>query len=111
MPGEIKDRLIRLNSLETIRNQVRLTPQTGTAGQPRRDQFKLTAAAGYRMVINLALPDHPDSIGDEGRLVTGPDMNYLRLPEILRRPTALASTSFAHWWMRNRGVNCLTIAS
>jgi len=69
-----------LNSLESIRNYVRLTPEIGTAGQPRRDQFEPIVNAGFETVINLALPTHPDSIDDEGRLVTELGMNYLHLP-------------------------------
>lgn len=80
--------MIRLNSLETIRNYVRLTPEVGTAGQPRRDQFKLIADAGFGTVINLALPDHPDSIDAEGRLVTALEMNYLHLPVPFAAPNA-----------------------
>jgi len=69
-----------LNSLETIRNYVRLTPEIGTAGQPRRDQFATIAAAGFEGVINLAMPDHADSIADEGALVTSLGMTYCHLP-------------------------------
>ncbi len=77
-----------MNSLASIRNYVRLTPEVGTAGQPRRDQFKLIADAGFATVINLALPDHPDSIDDEARLVTALGMNYLHLPVPYDAPNA-----------------------
>ncbi|MCP4389056.1 MAG: phosphatase [Gammaproteobacteria bacterium] len=69
-----------MSSLETIRNYVRLTPEIATAGQLRRDQFKLISEAGFETVINIAMPDHSDSIDDEGRLVTELGMNYLHLP-------------------------------
>ena len=69
-----------LNSLESIRNYVRLTPGIGTAGQPRREQFETIAAAGFDSVINLAMPDHPDSLDDEGALVSGLGMTYYHLP-------------------------------
>ncbi len=68
------------NSLDAIRNFVALTPAIGTAGQPRADQFEAIAAAGYETVINLAMPDHPDSIDDEGGRVTGLGMTYIHLP-------------------------------
>jgi len=77
-----------LNSLESIRNYVRLTAEIGTAGQPCRDQFKCIADAGFETVINLALPDHPESIDDEGRLVTELGMNYLHLPVPFDAPKA-----------------------
>jgi protein tyrosine phosphatase (PTP) superfamily phosphohydrolase (DUF442 family) len=72
--------VIGLSSLEDIRDYVRLTPEIGTAGQPRRDQFDAIAAAGFAGVINLAMPDHPDSLADEGKLVTGLGMCYCHLP-------------------------------
>ena len=69
-----------MNSLEAIRNFVQLTPRIGTAGQPTEEQFKAIADAGYRTVLNIAMPDHPDSIDHEGRLVTELGMNYFHLP-------------------------------
>ena len=74
------------NSLEAIRNFVQLTPEIGTAGQPRRDQFEQIAAAGYITVINLAMPDHTDAIADEGSLVTALGMTYCHLPVPFDRP-------------------------
>ncbi len=76
------------NSLESIRNYVRLTPTIGTAGQPMRDQFDCIAAAGFDDVINLALPDHPDSLDDEGSLVTRLGMRYFHLPVPFDAPSA-----------------------
>jgi protein tyrosine phosphatase (PTP) superfamily phosphohydrolase (DUF442 family) len=69
-----------LISLDSIRNYVRLTKQIGTAGQPRREQFGAIAAAGFDSVINLAMPDHPDSLDDEGALVSSLGMTYCHLP-------------------------------
>ncbi|UCH39173.1 MAG: protein tyrosine phosphatase family protein [Gammaproteobacteria bacterium] len=76
-----------MNSLEAIRNYVRLAPEFGTAGQPRREQFKPVADAGFVSVVNLAMPDHADSIDDEGRLVTELGMNYFHLPVPFAQPT------------------------
>ena len=72
--------MTRLSSLEEIRNYIRLTPEIGTAGQPRREQFDTIARAGFCAVINLAMPDHPDSLADEGSLVAGLGMTYCHLP-------------------------------
>jgi protein tyrosine phosphatase (PTP) superfamily phosphohydrolase (DUF442 family) len=69
-----------LNSLESIRNYVRLTAEIATAGQPKREQFAAIAAAGFDSVINLAMPDHPDSLEDEGALVSSLGMTYCQLP-------------------------------
>lgn len=77
-----------LNSLDAIRNFVQLTPRIGTAGQPSENQFQLIADAGYKTVINIAMPDHPDSIDHEGKLVTELGMNYLHLPVPFDQPKA-----------------------
>jgi len=60
-----------------------------TAGQPRREQFPLIAEAGFDSVINLALPQHPDSLADEGALVTGLGMCYCHLPVPFDAPAPL----------------------
>lgn len=79
---------ITLNSIEAIRNFVQLTPQIGTAGQPHTDQFQLIADASFATVINIAMPDHPDSIDNEGKLVTELGMNYFHLPVPFDTPQA-----------------------
>ncbi len=76
------------SSLESIRNYIRLTPTIGTAGQPTREQFDAIAAAGYEVVINLALPDHPDSLDDEGSLVTRLGLSYFHRPVPFDAPRA-----------------------
>lgn len=77
-----------LNSIESIRNYVRLTPNIGTAGQPREEQFIAIAEEGFATVINIAMPDHPDSIDHEGRLVSELDMLYIHLPVPFEAPRA-----------------------
>lgn len=77
-----------MSSLESIRNFIQLTPRIGTAGQPGADQFEVIAGAGFDSVINIAMPDHPDSIDHEGRLVTELGMNYLHLPVPFDAPSA-----------------------
>jgi protein tyrosine phosphatase (PTP) superfamily phosphohydrolase (DUF442 family) len=66
--------------MNTIRNFVQLTKNFGTAGQPHEKQFDVIASSGYQHVINLAMPDHPDSIPYEGSLVTSLGMNYIHIP-------------------------------
>ncbi len=69
-----------MNSIESIRNFVQLTPAIGTAGQPQTGQFQIIADAGFETVINIAMPDHADSIDDEGWRVTELGMNYFHIP-------------------------------
>jgi len=77
-----------LSSLESIRNYARLAADIGTAGQPRPGQFRLIADAGFETVINIAMPDHSDSIAKEGKLVTELGMNYFHLPVAFDKPRA-----------------------
>ena len=73
--------------LTSIRNFVAIDERIGTAGQPTREQFALIAEAGYSCVINLAMPDHRESIHDEGTLVTALGMSYIHLPVPFDAPT------------------------
>jgi protein tyrosine phosphatase (PTP) superfamily phosphohydrolase (DUF442 family) len=66
--------------LESIRNFVQLTSNIGTAGQPQADQIKDIADAGYQAVINIAMPNHPDSFDNEDALVTSLGMHYYHIP-------------------------------
>jgi protein tyrosine phosphatase (PTP) superfamily phosphohydrolase (DUF442 family) len=100
-----------LSSLESIRNYVRLTPEIGTAGQPRREQFASVAESGFEFVINLAMPDHADSIADEGALVTGLGMTYCHLPVPFDAPTPAHLRQFCAllqaWPEHNLFVHCI----
>lgn len=73
--------------IEKIRNFVQLTSSIGTAGQPDADQFQHIADSGCQAVINLAMPDHKDSLDDEGALVTGLGMSYFHIPVPFDAPT------------------------
>jgi len=68
------------SNMEEIRNFVQLTENFATAGQPTVAQFPMIAENGYRHVINLAMPDHPDSLSNEGELVTSSGMSYIHIP-------------------------------
>ena len=39
----------------------------------------MIADAGYKIVINLAMPDHQGSLSDEGKLATKLGMNYINI--------------------------------
>jgi protein tyrosine phosphatase (PTP) superfamily phosphohydrolase (DUF442 family) len=73
--------------MERIRNFVQLTDNFGTAGQPSADQFPIIAENGYRHVINIGMPDHPDALANEGELVSVLGMNYVHIPVPFDNPT------------------------
>ncbi len=81
--------------LEQIFNFVQLTPDVGTAGQPKAEQFADIAAAGYRAVVNLAMPDSDNALADEGALVSSNGMSYVHLPVDFAAPTAEQVRRFA----------------
>lgn len=76
-----------MSNLSEIKNFVALTPDVGTSGQPRREQFETIAAAGYRAVVNLALPESDHAIADEGSVVTALGMSYFHIPVRFDAPT------------------------
>ncbi len=80
--------IISLNpNMERIRNFVQLTENFGTAGQPTSDQFPIIAENGYQHVINIGMPDHPDALSNEGKLVSALGMNYIHIPVPFDSPT------------------------
>jgi protein tyrosine phosphatase (PTP) superfamily phosphohydrolase (DUF442 family) len=76
-----------MSELQQITNFVQITDAVGTSGQPKRDQFKAIADAGFRAVVNLALPTSDHAIADEGSVVTGLGMSYVHIPVDFKRPT------------------------
>lgn len=81
--------------LEQIYNFVQLTPTVGTAGQPKAEQFADVAAAGYRAVVNLAMPDSENALPNEGALVSASGMIYIHLPVDFAAPAAEHLRRFA----------------
>ncbi len=74
--------------MESIRNYIQLSPNIATSGQPTEKQFRKIAKAGYASVINLAMPNHSDSIDNEGQLVTELGMAYFHIPVPFDNPTS-----------------------
>ena len=64
------------------------TPRIGTAGHPKPEDFLGIAAAGYQVIINLAMHDADDAIAEEGSLVSKAGMSYFHLPVPWEAPTA-----------------------
>ena len=73
-------------SVEQIQGFLQIDDHLGTAGQPFQDQFPVISDAGYRVVINLALPDSWDELPDEAQTVTGLGMEYIYIPVVWESP-------------------------
>ena len=70
-----------------INNRFQITPSICTSGQPTYVQFEEIASDGYECVINLAMPDHEQSIPSEGSIVSSFGMTYIHLPVPFDAPT------------------------
>lgn len=73
--------------VENILNFVQLTPRVATSGQPKADEFHAIAAAGYRAVINLALPTSDNAVAGEAEIVTKLGLGYFQIPVRWEAPT------------------------
>jgi protein tyrosine phosphatase (PTP) superfamily phosphohydrolase (DUF442 family) len=72
--------------LANILNYLPVSPTLGTSGQPTRDQFPPIAAAGYQVLVNLALPSSDGALADEGAIATRLGMAYVHIPVVWERP-------------------------
>jgi protein tyrosine phosphatase (PTP) superfamily phosphohydrolase (DUF442 family) len=75
----------RVTSL--VRTYVEISDRLGTGGQPKHVAFAALAAAGYQVVINLAMPHSEEAVPNEDWLVTEQGMSYVHLPVPWEKPT------------------------
>ena len=66
--------------IESIQNYFPLPLSIGTSGQPTTEQFKDIQAAGFDVVVNLAMPDSDNALTNEGALVSENGMTYVHIP-------------------------------
>ncbi|MER2599790.1 MAG: protein tyrosine phosphatase family protein [Caldilineales bacterium] len=77
----------RQEILAALLNARQVSPVLLTAGQPGREDFAALHAAGYEVVINLALPTSPGALPDEADLAAAHDLHYIALPVVWEAPT------------------------
>ena len=73
-------------ALDDIRAFLLLPDGTATSGMPRAEHFREIADAGFRTVINLALPTSDDALPNEADLVTRAGMSYVHIPVLFDAP-------------------------
>ena len=74
--------------LASIYNYRQLGPRLAASGQPDEEELAAIAAAGYDLVLNIALHDDPAySLPDEAGTVRGLGMRYLHIPVRFDAPT------------------------
>jgi len=75
-------------NLSGIYNFRAIGNKLGTAGQPTEAQFQLVRRAGFKAVINLALPTSDNAIPNAGSVVTGLGMSYVHIPVDFKAPAS-----------------------
>jgi protein tyrosine phosphatase (PTP) superfamily phosphohydrolase (DUF442 family) len=74
-------------TLNEIHSFVQISEKIATAGQPTVEQFAEIKAAGYEVVVNLAMPNSTNAIANEKELVETQGMEYVYLPVVWEEPT------------------------
>jgi protein tyrosine phosphatase (PTP) superfamily phosphohydrolase (DUF442 family) len=92
------------DTLRDITNYRAAAADLGTSGQPTERQLASIAAAGFSVVINLALHDHPRySLPDEAASVKSLGMEYVHIPVEFAAPTEDDLKAFLDAMDRHRG--------
>lgn len=89
--------------IEEIYHYLRLDERIATAGQPTTEQIREIAAAGYDVVINLALSSSDDALPDEAGDVRRAGMEHVHIPVAWERPTRADLERFFDVMDANRG--------
>ncbi len=80
--------------LSDIFNFMAVSDRLGTAGQPTAEQFDAVKAAGYNVVINLAMGNTPRDLPNEAQLLAAHGIPYIHIPVVFEQPTAADLTRF-----------------
>lgn len=75
-----------MDSLNHIRNFLRIDDRLATSGMPQPDDFTALRQAGFDVVINLALPASDNALPNEGELVSAQGMTYVHIPVQFEAP-------------------------
>ena len=73
--------------LNTVLNYYQISERIGTGGQPTSEQFTAIQGAGFQTVINLAMPDSPNALTNEGAIITALGMTYIHIPVPWQSPS------------------------
>jgi protein tyrosine phosphatase (PTP) superfamily phosphohydrolase (DUF442 family) len=73
--------------IEDIRDFRLISPNLGTSGMPREEHIPAIRAAGFEVVINLALTTSEGAIPHESNLVTREGMAYFQIPVQFQAPS------------------------
>lgn len=91
-------------ALESIVRYVPVSESLATAGQPSEEQLATLAAAGFEVVVNLALHNDPRySLKDEAETVASLGMEYIHIPVQFSSPAVSELTAFFEAMERSGG--------
>jgi protein tyrosine phosphatase (PTP) superfamily phosphohydrolase (DUF442 family) len=91
------------SKIHDIINYLPISDHIGTAGQPTTAQFAAIRAAGYEIVLNLAMPDSSNALPKERQLVTEQGMDYVHIPVLWEHPMPRDFEQFLDAMARCRG--------
>ncbi|MCC5636246.1 protein tyrosine phosphatase family protein [Nostoc sp. CHAB 5844] len=81
-------------NLQEIYNFLQLSDGIATSGQPTAEQFAAIKAAGYQLIVNLALPTSSNALSNEKQIVESQGMQYVHIPVVWENPTLKDVTKF-----------------
>ena len=91
-------------SVHDVYNFRQAAPDLATSGQPTEEQLGAIAAAGYNVVVNLALHDDPRySLRDEAASVSALGLDYVHIPVQFGAPMERDLIAFFDAMDRNSG--------
>ena len=74
--------------LNGIYNYRPIGPDLATSGQPDEEELRAIAAAGFQVIVNIALHDDPRySLPDEAASVKALGLEYIHIPVLFNAPT------------------------
>ncbi|MBU7582998.1 MAG: protein tyrosine phosphatase family protein [Nostoc sp. TH1S01] len=82
------------NHLAEIYNFLSISDTIATSGQPTAEQFAAIKAAGYQLIVNLALPTSSNALLNEQEIVESQEMQYVHIPVEWENPTLENVTKF-----------------
>ena len=94
------------SQLSDIYNFLALSDALGTAGQPTVEQFEAVKAAGYEVVINLAMGTTPRDLPHEAQLLAEHGLDYIHIPVIFDQPSEADLTRFFEAMDDNQDKKC-----
>ncbi|MGI0485603.1 protein tyrosine phosphatase family protein [Pantanalinema rosaneae CENA516] len=98
-------------AVEEIYNFLQLSETIGTAGQPTAEQLADIQAAGYQVIINLAMPTAKQALPNEAGLVTQLGLKYVAIPVVWDQPLLTDVQTFFAVMQANQGqkifVHCI----